>query len=422
MSLSVAAITELHSLQNEAERLLHKSTVTRSDQKRADVLLASMSAIRSTGLSSAELSQIVATQQARELGVKVPTFRAHKSPEARAYTKWLHGASEEEIRQEVRLSATPSFVTGGDAGVPSITYSEGQNMGFVVPMDYHKEIVEGQKLFSPLLNPDVVTVVQEPDFSLRPLQIPEWDLSQVTAVLLGEITGQSPSTIPTLLQPLLNKFRFNTSFNMSMEFEQDAVTGYGVDPIDALSRANGVALGRGINAYLINGDGSTGPQGILNAADSGVVTAASNQIAHDDFSNVFYAIDHVYRNSPKCAWLVTDAIEQQIRNLKDTNGRPLYHMAGDVLQIFGKPVYTAPDLPNYNASLGTQAAGSFCVFGDLSKYVVHASAVLQRRFTQTPGLIEAGMVRFHSQQLIDAVVCNPSPNGTPAIVTARLHE
>jgi HK97 family phage major capsid protein len=224
------------------------------------------------------------------------------------------------------------------------------------------------------------------------------------------------------MQPLLNTFRFNVSFNASRDWEEDAVTGYGADPIDALARANGVALARGINTYLINGDGTTGPQGILNAHDSGVVTAATNQVAHDDFSNVFYSIDRVYRNSPKCAWLVSDAVEKQIRNLKDSTGRPLYHMAGDVLQVFGKPVYVAPDLPNYNPSLGTQAAGSFCVFGDISKFVVHASAVLQRRFTQTPGLIEAGLVRFHSQQLIDAVVCNPSPSGTPAIVTARLHE
>jgi HK97 family phage major capsid protein len=422
MSLSVAAIAELHSLQTEAEIILRSANVSRAQQKRADVIMSSMSAIRATGMSSDELHQVVATHQARDLGVAVPTFRPQKSPEARAYSKWLKGASEEEIRQEVRLSATPALVTGGDAGIPAITYSEGQQMGFVVPMQYHKEIIEGQALYSPLLDPDVCTVVQETTFTHRPLQIPEWDLSQVAAVLLGETQGQTPNSIPTLQQPLLNTFRFNTSFNMTIEWEQDAQYDSGSDPIDALARANGVALARGINTYLINGDGVTGPQGILNAIDSGVVTAASNQVGHDDFSNVSYSIDHVYRNSPKCAWLVTDAIEKQIRNLKDSTGRPLYKMEDDVLKIFGKPVYTAPDLPLYNPSLGTQAAGSFCVFGDLSKYVIHASAVLQRRFTQTPGLIEAGMVRFHSQQLIDAVVCNPSPNGTPAIVTARLHE
>ncbi|HKN70657.1 MAG TPA: hypothetical protein VJX30_06495 [Terriglobales bacterium] len=89
MSLPQAAIVELHSLQNEAEGILRATTVTRAEQKRADVILANMSAIRSTGLSSTELSQIVATQQARDLGVAAPTFRAVKSPECRAYAKWL---------------------------------------------------------------------------------------------------------------------------------------------------------------------------------------------------------------------------------------------------------------------------------------------------------------------------------------------
>ena len=381
--------------------------------------MAGMSAIRATGLGSTELSQIVATQQARELGVAAPTFRTHqKSPEARAYAKWLRGASEEEIRKEVRT--VPSLVTGGDAGLPALSYSEGPNMGFVVPMEYHKEIIEGQALYSPLLDPDVCTVVQEPTFIHRPLQIPEWDLSQVSAVLLGEIDGQTPSAIPTLMQPLLNTFRFNVSFNMSTEWEQDAVTGYGADPIDALARANGVALARGINRYLINGDGTTGPQGILHAADSGVVTASSNVVDYDSLVDVLYSVDPVYRDAPKTAFLVSDAVHKQIRKLKDSANRPLFKTSDGILQVLGKPCHIAPDLPAYNPSLGTQAAGSFCVFGDLSKYVIHASAVLQRRFTQTPGLVEAGMVRFHSQQLIDAVVCNPSPSGTPAIVTARL--
>ncbi len=43
MSLPQAAIVELHSLQNEAEGILRATTVTRAEQKRADVILANMS-------------------------------------------------------------------------------------------------------------------------------------------------------------------------------------------------------------------------------------------------------------------------------------------------------------------------------------------------------------------------------------------
>jgi len=414
-TLTSGAIREIHSLQLEADNIL-RSSPTRADQKRCDLIISRISAIRATGKSSDEMNQTLATELAHELGVAAPSFRKARNAEQRLYSRWLRGASEEEMASELRAT---SFVTNAE-NTPVIGYSVGDNLGFVVPMQYLKSVVEGEKLYSPLLNPDVVTVVQEQTYSHKPLQIPSWDLSGVAAVKLGETQGQTPNAIPSLQQPLLNTFRYNVSFNMSTEFEEDAVTGYGADPIDALSRANGVALARGINVDLISGDGVTGPQGIVHASDSAVTTAASNQVAYDDLNNVFYSIDHVYRNSPKCAWLVTDAIEKQLRGLKDDSHRPLFPIENGLLSVFGKPVYVAPDLPAYNASLGTQAAGSFCVFGDLSKYVVHASAVLQRRFTQTPGLVEAGLVRLHSQQMIDAVVVNPSPSASPAIVTARL--
>jgi HK97 family phage major capsid protein len=240
-------------------------------------------------------------------------------------------------------------------------------------------------------------------------------------VMVAQHRAQSAGTIPTLNQPLLNKFGYRVAFDMSTEFEEDALTAYGADPVAALSRAQGIAIARGVGADLVNGDGATAPEGIVTgAASSGITTANTGSVVHDDLSAVFYSVNRVYRNSPKCAWLVSDKVEQQIRNAKDSNNRPLFPTSDGVLQVFGKPLYVCPSLPLYNPSLGTQAAGSFCVFGDLSHYVVHASAVLQRRFTQSPGLIEYGKVRFHSLVLVDAVVNDPTDGASAPIVSARL--
>jgi HK97 family phage major capsid protein len=416
MSLTNAAILELHQLQTEADQILSSSTVTRADQKRADLIISKMSSIRSTGVSGDELRRTLATEMGNKLGLPTPRYRtdAGRTSEMRAYAKWLHGASEESITRELRAS---TFVTGASA----IGYSIGDNLGFVVPMQYNRSIVEGMKLYDPLFDEEIVTVVQEDNFSLRPLQIPGWDLSSVAAVKIGETEQESAGTIPTLNQPLLNKFTYRTAFDMSREFEEDAVTGYGADPIAALSRAQGIAIARGVGADLVNGDGTTGPQGIVTGSvDSNYVTAATGSLTHDDFSAVFFSVNKVHRDSPKAAWLVSDAVLKQIVNSKDGNQRPLFHTAGDVITILGKPVHVCPSLPNYNASLGTQAPGSFCVFGNLEHYVVHASAVLQRRFTQSPGLIEYGKVRFHSLVMVDAVVNNPETSGVGPIVSARL--
>ncbi len=416
-TLSNAAVREIFSLQTEAENLLRASNVSRAEQKRADVIISRIAAIRSTGRSSDEMNVVLASEMGREMGVPVPTFRAPKTAEARAYTRWLHGASQESVAREMRAS---TFVTSAE-NTPTIGYSAGDNLGFVVPLQYHADIVEGMKLTDPLLDDAVVTVVRESDYSLRPLQAPGWDLSSVKAVKVGENVQESAATIPTLNQPLLNKFGYRTAFDMSIEFEEDAVTAYGVDTVSALSRAQGIAIARGVGADLVNGDGSTAPQGILTgAADSGVTTANTGSIVHDDLSNVFYSVNRIYRNSPKCAFLVSDVVEKQLRNAKDTSNRPLFPTSDGVLQVFGKPVYVCPSLPLYNASLGTQAAGSFCVFGALDHYIVHASSVLQRRFTQSPGLIEYGKVRFHSLILVDAVLNDPTSGASAPIVSARL--
>lgn len=411
MSLSTAAIAELHQCQTECEGILHQSAVSRSDQKRADILISRMAAIRQTGVSSDELLRTVATSQARHLGLSAPQFRTD-TPEMRLYKRWLSGtATETELRSSTLITKAEN--------APALGYSQGPLGGFTVPMEYHAQIVEGQKLVSPLLNSSIVTLVQETGYTLRPLQIPEFDLSGVVATKVGEVSQESPAAVPVIAQPLLNKFAYRSAFDYSREFDEDA-EGYNGGAIDILSRANGIALGRAINQDLIWGSGTDSPQGIVvGASDSGIVTAASNKVGYDDLVELFYSIDPIYRESPKAAFLVSDAVHKQIRSLKDDQHRPLFKTSDGILNIFGKPCYTAPDLPLYNPSLGTQAAGTFAVWGDLSKYVVHCSAVLQRRLTQLPGLTEYGKCRLHSLQLCDAVVANPSPS-LPAIVTARL--
>ena len=413
-TLSNAAIAEIHQLQRQAERIISTPGITRGDAKRADVLIARISSIRATGKSSDELMQIVATKQAEELGVEAPEFRKAPTAEQRLFKRFLTGSPDSEIEKEARAT---TFTVGTSA----LGYSSGSTGGYLVPQQYMGDVREGMALADPLLDASIVTLVQEPDYSLRPMSIPGWDLSSAAAVQVGEISQESPSNIPTLSTELLNKFGYRVAFDMSTEFEEDASTAYG-DPVAALMRANGIAIARGVGADLVNGDGATAPQGIVTGAhDSGVTTASLGSVSHDDLSAVFYSVNPIYRNAPKCAWLVNDAVHKQLANAKDGNQRPLFQSKEGVLQVFDKPVHICPSLPAYNASLGTQKPGSFAVFGDLSAYVVHSSSVLTRRLTQVPGLVEYSKVRVHSLIMVDAIVNDPTAGALPAIVSARLH-
>ena len=88
--------------------------------------------------------------------------------------------------------------------------------------------------------------------------------------------------------------------------------------------------------------------------------------------------------------------------------------------IMGKPVLVSPSLPAYNPSLGTQANGSFCVFGDLSHMFVRVSKMILHRSWQAQGYVERGTALYSGYMRADAKVFDPTAGGTPPIVCASL--
>jgi len=82
--------------------------------------------------------------------------------------------------------------------------------------------------------------------------------------------------------------------------------------------------------------------------------------------------------------------------------------------LLGKPVYLCPSLP-------ASGTGSFCVFGDLSYYIVHTSSMMLRRSLQTPGFVENGLALFKGLMMADAVLFDPTGGSKPPVVAATLH-
>jgi HK97 family phage major capsid protein len=404
MSMSPAAIREAYSLQQQAKQLASKSVITRSDQKKVDALLAQISNIKQVGLSTDEIRQNLADQYGREIGVDQ---QAHE----KLFRDFLRGTHDTELEQRAS-----TFVSGQQTPI----FSAGLQGGVLVPIKFQQNVTEGLAATDPLLDENVVGLVQEPSFTLPPLTVPGFDLSSIAAVKVGETSQQNAQTIPVIDSKMLNRYTYRVSLAASIEFEEDSKA-YG-SAENAMARAFGIAFARGIGADLVNGDGSTTPQGIVTgAADSGVTTVNAGKVVLGDFTNVFYSVNKAYRESDRAAWLVNDGVAKMISNAVDDQHRPLFPVVDGVTRILGKPVYVTPSLPAYNASLGTQAAGSFCVFGDLSHYVVHASTMYMRRRINTPGFIEYGKTLYTGLLMVDAVVHDPTDGALPPVVTARLH-
>jgi HK97 family phage major capsid protein len=308
-------------------------------------------------------------------------------------------------------------VTYMEAGAQTPAYTAGPEGGFLVPQEFHDSVVTGMKQFDPLLNKDIVTLIESGNGSLKPYNIPGWDLSTFKAVKVAEGV-QSPSlTPPVAATTILNGFKYMASLPVSVELEEDSF-----ETVQLLmSLGYGVGFARGIGEDLVTGNGISAPQGVLTgASDSGVVTANTGKVVLDDIEDVYFLVDRYHRAAPKCAWLMNDIAYEQVRKAVDGNGRPLLNVAKDMEVLMSKPVYISPSLPEYNPSLGTQADGSFCVFGDLSYMFVRVSKLVIKRQWQVPGYVENGVALYTGIMRADAKVFDPTGGTTPPIVFANL--
>jgi HK97 family phage major capsid protein len=406
--LSPSAVLEMRRLKSEAESLLNKGNknLTRSELKRVDVLLAQMSAIKESGITDDDYNR----NYAEALAIEINGSEARRNELHNVmFRTFLKGRTHSEVIEaaEQRADSNPLL-----AGAQALAYPDGAAGGFLVPMQFRNAVQEGLAQTDALFNPRVCTVINEPDYTLRPLQLPGWDLSTIKAVKVGEAQRHYTDVVPGFTQKLLNKFTYRLSLGASMEWEEDQAAFETASA--AMGRAYGVGFARAIGEDLITGDGTTGPSGILEGLSSTMTTANAGKLVAEDFNNVFFAVNPVYRSSPRCAWLMNDAAYKQVRNAQDDDHRPLIDIEGGVERIMGRPVYNCPSLP-------TSGTGSFCVFGDLSYYVVHVSSMLMRRSLQAEGFVEAGLALYNGLMMADAVLLDPTGGVKPPVVAATLH-
>jgi HK97 family phage major capsid protein len=336
---------------------------------------------------------------AAKLGKKAT--RGVMSRELRAWKKYVVTGDISEYRATVL-----------ESGKGDITSSAGSAGGYFVPAQMEKLVFEAAAQTDPLLSEENVGLIQDGgSYTMQPKQISGWDLSTISSTQVAENTLQSPGTIPTVAGGTLNGYLHRLSLAGTMEFEDDAF----MRALELMSRAFGVGFARGIGASLVNGTGSAQPQGLLTgAANSGVTTTGAGAIILDDIENVYFSLNKVYRNSPKCAWVVNDGVYKMIRKAKDASGRPLLSVERDDEILMGKKLLVSP-------TLSANAGDKGIIFGDLSHFVVRLSALKIARNSQAPGYAEAGKALYNGRMRVDSSVFDPSAGGSAPILYATLH-
>ena len=421
--ISTAALREIHQLHRQADEILSKPEVTRSDVKKADLLISNIATIRLTGLSSDEMRQQLGKAIGREIGAPEVTFddrpaevRAHE----KIFRRYISGRlySGQEVNEELRsagfeIESAEKRATSFLAGQQTLAFTDGPTGGFLVPIAFAKVVAEARAAIDPFFDENVVTLIQENNFTLPQLQIPGWDVSSISASKVAENTQHDPDLIPGITQKLLSRWTYRATFAGSLEFDEESKAFGSAE--NALARAIGIAFGRGVGVDLATGNGTTAPQGLVTgAADSGVTQTTAGALSYDDFVNLFFSVNQAYRSQPKSAFVMSDAIYKLAVGAKDTTNRPLFPIVNGVLRILDRPAYMAPSLPS-------TAGGAGVWFGDLSHMYVHASTLRIQRPSQVPGLCENGMVAWCGLQLVDAAIVDPSDGALPPVVSMKLH-
>lgn len=176
-------------------------------------------------------------------------------------------------------------------------------------------------------------------------------------------------TDPTFDKITLGAFKYGELVQLSNEAIQDS----GIDILSFIAANVGRAIGRKTDTAYVTGAGSTsGPNGIVTAAGTGVKTGGSLiSLTLENLIDLQHSVVDEYRNSPSAAFVMNDSTAGTLRKIREdaggTTGQFLWQPAivlGQPDMVLGKPAYTDTNF----AAQGSAARA--VAFGDWSAYYI----------------------------------------------------
>lgn len=313
-----------------------------------------------------------------------------------------HGVLPENAAT-LRNELLKAFLQNGREGVHALlsqprfqnVQTEGSNAGggYTVTREMWGSIVEAMKLVGGVrlvATPISTGTGGELDFVTT-------DATSEEGELLGEAV-QSNGGDTSFGTAKLGAYKFSSkTVAVSLELLQDS--SYDIEAY--VVKLLGLRLGRATNRYFTLGTGVNQPQGIVTAAGIGKIGATGqvSSVTYDDLVDLEHSVDPIYRSSAQ--WMLHDQSVRKIKQLKDSQGRPLW--------LPGLAVKAPDTILNYgyvlNQHMATMAASAkSMLFGDLSKYLIRdvMEATLYRNTDSKYN--EQGLVGFHAMQRADGAM------------------
>ena len=191
--------------------------------------------------------------------------------------------------------------------------------------------------------------------------------STATLKAAGSALAESEPTYDSIT---LGAYKYGLLIPVANELITDA----GFDITSHLAQQAGNGLGFAVNAALTTGDGSNKPNGVVNAAGSGITggTGVAGAFTADNLIDLQYSLDGAARRLPGVAYMANTQTIGAMRKLKDDDGRYLFEVGVGQPQSFaGYEVVENPAM----AAIGTE--NKSVLFGHLPSYLVRTVGGIQ---------------------------------------------
>lgn len=194
----------------------------------------------------------------------------------------------------------------------------------------------------------------------EPMDVPTDDDTGNTGELLAENNAANEQDITTG-QKTLNAYKYSSKMiRVSRELLQDTA----VDLPTYLGEALGERIGRITNSHFTTANGSSKPNGVVNAATSAATTALATTVSYDELVDLQHSVDPAYRRQDP-RFMFSDATLKALKKLKDGDGKPLWVSGLAVREpdtILGDPYTINQDVADIASAAKAIIYGAFRYF------------------------------------------------------------
>jgi HK97 family phage major capsid protein len=289
-------------------------------------------------------------------------FRADVAPRVESARQERRDPTDSEMLREMFRGERRSFESSTREEYRALQSAGGS----AIPTTFQETVTVYLRTLSPMFRDDLFTVLNTP--TGNPITLPRLTADPAHGGTLTAEAGGINELDPTLSSVQLDSYKYGVTTLWSAELGIDNV----INLPDLIARASARELSIDIGSELTTANGSSKPNGIVNAAgNGGTASGTTSNTSLDTFLGPIDLIDLKYTLASGYrqvgTYMVSTTALAKMRKFRDSNKQFLFQpslIAGVPDQFDGSTVVENP------AMAAVASASKSVLFGDLSRYFV----------------------------------------------------